>query len=381
MTRPFDKHLDGDELDGLVSAYAASVADLEPLSEQALADAQRHVESCEDCNRKVQMHRSVQSEISRLGETSDLPPGPNCVAKVEWLNVAAGLLPEMETRELMKHAAQCRQCGPLLRHAIDTLSDEATEKEESALKTLRSSRPEAQKAIAERLRFSKVNRSLDREQGSLWRERIWPRGLETLAPSLFDFLLFRRAVAGTVVAFAVVAFCWLYLENRHLQAELIRLRGDSTATATSLLAQELGQKQRTTQLMVEREAQKPRSNTEETSLGNSPIVQFALNPGLARDVDGEARLLLPPLIRFVEITLRSPERPIGVLREELLRSDGRVLWSQEGAASSLEREKNTIVMLLPEHVLRSDDYRIKLMRKSDSGGMEVISTYAFRVTR
>ena len=80
MTRPFDKHLDDDELDGLVSSHAANVADSGQLSEQALGEAQRHVESCQDCSRKVQMHRSVQSEILRMGMPSNVPPGPDCVA-------------------------------------------------------------------------------------------------------------------------------------------------------------------------------------------------------------------------------------------------------------------------------------------------------------
>ena len=42
------------------------------------------------------MHKSVQSEILRMGVPSNIPPGPDCVAEIEWLNVAAGLLPEAE---------------------------------------------------------------------------------------------------------------------------------------------------------------------------------------------------------------------------------------------------------------------------------------------
>ena len=75
MTRPFDKHLDSDELDGLVSSHAASVTDSGRLSEQALGEAQRHVESCQDCSRKVQMHKSVQSEILRMGVAQQCATG------------------------------------------------------------------------------------------------------------------------------------------------------------------------------------------------------------------------------------------------------------------------------------------------------------------
>jgi len=152
LTRPFDKHLDSDELDGLVSSHAASVTDSGRLSEQALGEARRHVESCQDCSRKVQMHKSVQSEISNMGVPSNVPPGPDCGADIKWLNVVAGLLPETETRELMKHAAQCGHCGPLLRNAAETLSDETTPKEEKFLASLSSSRPGSQKDMAHTLR-------------------------------------------------------------------------------------------------------------------------------------------------------------------------------------------------------------------------------------
>jgi CHAT domain-containing protein/tetratricopeptide (TPR) repeat protein len=146
LTRPLERHLDSDELDALVSSQETGV------SEQAIKEAERHVESCQDCHRKVQVHKSVQSEILRMGGSSDMPSGSNCVADTEWLNVAAGLLPEAKTRELMKHAAQCGHCGPLLRTAVETLSDEATPDEETLVTSLRSARPEWQGRMAETLR-------------------------------------------------------------------------------------------------------------------------------------------------------------------------------------------------------------------------------------
>jgi len=176
LTRPFDRHLDSDEIDGLVSSHAASVTDSGRLSEQALGEAKRHVESCNDCSRKVQMHKSVQSEILRMGGPSNMPPGSNCVADTEWFNVAAGLLPESETRELMKHAAQCGHCGPLLRTAVDTLSDDATHAEKTSVASLTSARPEWQKAMAATLRSTAEARPTT-ERRSSWLASLlsWPR--------------------------------------------------------------------------------------------------------------------------------------------------------------------------------------------------------------
>ena len=169
MTRPFDKHLDSDELDGLVSSPMASVKDSGGLSEQALGEAQRHVESCQDCSLKVQVHKSVQGEISRLAATAEAPPGQDCIGDDEWLSVAAGLLPETKTRELLKHAAQCRHCGPLLRNAGETLSDETTPSEEQVLDKLRSARPDWQSDMPEVLRGRIQHRQLDRPISSWWK--------------------------------------------------------------------------------------------------------------------------------------------------------------------------------------------------------------------
>ena len=74
------------------------------------------------------------------------------LTETEWLNVAAGLLPEAKTRELMKHAAQCGHCGPLLKNAAETLADEVTPSEETLLASLSSARPEWQRNMASTLR-------------------------------------------------------------------------------------------------------------------------------------------------------------------------------------------------------------------------------------
>jgi tetratricopeptide (TPR) repeat protein len=94
----------------------------------------------------------VQSEISNMGVLSNVRRGPDCVADGKWLNVAAGLLPEGETSELLKHAALCGYCGPLLKRAAETLTDEVTPSEETSLASLSSARPEWRRNMATTLR-------------------------------------------------------------------------------------------------------------------------------------------------------------------------------------------------------------------------------------
>jgi CHAT domain-containing protein/tetratricopeptide (TPR) repeat protein len=114
----------------------------------------------------------------------------------EWLEVAAGLLPEAKTRELMKHAAQCGHCGPLLKNAAEALVDEATPSEEALLASLQSARPEWRKNMAATLRDS----VRDRQPKPSWWKAVftWP------APAY--------AFAG-IVAVAVVA--WIGVRALH----------------------------------------------------------------------------------------------------------------------------------------------------------------------
>jgi CHAT domain-containing protein/tetratricopeptide (TPR) repeat protein len=176
LLRPLDRHLDGDELDALVSLQAVGVADGGCLSEDALREAQHHVESCRDCDRKLQMHRSVQSEISQQPTSGNAAKGPNCLDEKTWVNVAAGLVSEADARERLKHAAQCGHCGPLLKAASRSLSDEATTDEEALLADLGSARPDWQAQMAQALRHAGEARKAAERAPSFWKGPFyWPR--------------------------------------------------------------------------------------------------------------------------------------------------------------------------------------------------------------
>jgi tetratricopeptide (TPR) repeat protein len=176
LTRPLDRHLDSSELDALVAARVPDVPVAERLSEEAVREAQRHVESCQDCYRKMQMHRSAQSAISQRAISSQATKGPNCSDEAEWVRIAAGLVGEAEARERMKHAAQCGHCGPLLRAAVKTLSDEVSLDEETVIASLSSARPDWQAQMAQALRSDGESHRTSQGARSLWRTLFyWPR--------------------------------------------------------------------------------------------------------------------------------------------------------------------------------------------------------------
>lgn len=176
MTRPLDRHLDGDEVDALVTSQATGVPVAGQLSEGAIREAQRHVEACQDCDRKVQMHRSVQKVISQRAMGDQKAKGPNCSDESEWVKVAAGLFRETEAKERMNHAAQCGHCGPLLKFAVKALSDETTPDEEVALANLGSAGPEWQAQIARTLRKAAESQRLQEPSLPFWKSlSYWPR--------------------------------------------------------------------------------------------------------------------------------------------------------------------------------------------------------------
>jgi CHAT domain-containing protein/tetratricopeptide (TPR) repeat protein len=218
LTRPFDKHLDSDELDVLVSKRTDIGMSSEILSNEALAEANGHVKSCQVCSRRVQMHEAVLGEIIGTGMRRDVQEGGNCIANVEWYRLAAGLLPEVETRALIKHAAQCGHCGPLLRHAADTLSDATTATEEDLLATLGSARHEWKRNLASTLSGNSQGRSTYGEWKSWWRKLfIWPVPafvvgaiLLVAVASWLGFRAFRQPSAAQLLAQA-------YVEHRTIE--------------------------------------------------------------------------------------------------------------------------------------------------------------------
>lgn len=220
MIRPRDRHLDSDELDALIALRAKGVVRSGRISEQAAEDARRHVESCQDCERKVRMHSFVQSELEWRRAGAGKTPGTACVDESQWVRVAAGLLPERETRELMQHAAQCGHCGPLLRDAAEALDETATAAEETVLAHLDNAQPEWQSRMAKRLsesaRLSPAVKSRVPSSGRLFRRRGFAFGVAAallVVAGWFIMRAFRTASPEQLLAES-------YTERRTIEARI-----------------------------------------------------------------------------------------------------------------------------------------------------------------
>ena len=129
--RPFDKHIDNKELNALVPSSSESGHELHGLSPDVVSEAERHVESCIDCSRKVSKYWLLVSRFANAEVSEAAPPGPDCPneSDVDWHQVAAALCPELKARQLIMHAALCDHCGPLLRSATSVGSDSTLQEE------------------------------------------------------------------------------------------------------------------------------------------------------------------------------------------------------------------------------------------------------------
>jgi anti-sigma factor RsiW len=144
LGRPFDRHIDNEELNALVPTSSEAGQEPHGHSWEWLRDAERHVQSCGDCSRKVSKYRQLLGRLSNLAVSKAALPGADCPNNedVDWYEVAAGLWPELQAKQLIMHAALCDHCGSLL-CAATYVDDDPTPQEEKLLAELKApSRPE-----------------------------------------------------------------------------------------------------------------------------------------------------------------------------------------------------------------------------------------------
>jgi hypothetical protein len=138
LDRPFNNHINDNELNALVPASSESGHELPRLSPDAIREAESHVRSCVGCSSKLSKYRQLVSPPSNGVISQVVPPGADCPndEDVDWYEVAAGLWPELRAKQLITHAALCDHCGPLLRLAA-SVNDDPTPQEEELLSQLK----------------------------------------------------------------------------------------------------------------------------------------------------------------------------------------------------------------------------------------------------
>lgn len=221
LARPLDRHLDANELAALAPAPDESAQEAHGISPAALLSAERHLEVCGDCRRKVAQYRQLVNGTSSVSWSE--APRPECPRDedVDWYEVAAGLWPELKAKQLTMHAALCDHCGPLLRAAAS--GDEATPQEEILLAQLKApSRPEM-KAVARPSQLEPVS-------PPVWRRFIqWKMALPAMAVLVLLAVLASKSLTSSGALsgpkFAEVA---VITHKQHAEGRLVLdVRSDS----------------------------------------------------------------------------------------------------------------------------------------------------------
>src|SRR5262249_25131876 len=141
--RPFEKHIDSQELNALVACSSETRPEPHGLSAEAIREAERHVKSCRECSEKISKYLELVNRSSNVVVSEVAAPGADCPRDkdVDWHEVAAGLWPELKAKQLIMHAALCDHCGPLLRAATSVDDDPSAEEEKLLAKLKAPSRP------------------------------------------------------------------------------------------------------------------------------------------------------------------------------------------------------------------------------------------------
>ncbi len=83
---------------------AETEQELHGLSPDAIREAERHLETCGDCSRKVSKYRQLVNRFSNVVVSEAAPPGAECPKDkdVDWHEVAAGMWPELKCFALLR---------------------------------------------------------------------------------------------------------------------------------------------------------------------------------------------------------------------------------------------------------------------------------------
>src|SRR5262249_22286820 len=146
LGRHGDAHLTSDELDavmrsrGALGAYGPGEGDV--------PEARQHLSACSICRAMVDLHAEQEGRMGQLRVAVQAKRGSECPEESEWPLVAAGMKQGEQAKALLRHAAACDHCGPLLGQYTADFAEDLTAEEETALRGFESRQTEWQKQMA-----------------------------------------------------------------------------------------------------------------------------------------------------------------------------------------------------------------------------------------
>ncbi len=124
------------------------------------------------------MKDNFQEKLDQLKSGARIRPDTECPSETEWLPLAAGLLPEAQSNELIEHSTNCDVCASLLRQATEDFAEEVTTGETEQISSLSTSQPEWQQRFAQKLATAQpkpVAPAMNWLSLFAWKRRVVPR--------------------------------------------------------------------------------------------------------------------------------------------------------------------------------------------------------------
>jgi tetratricopeptide (TPR) repeat protein len=140
-------HLTIGQLESVLDAHAGRLE----INAELLEAANGHLAGCENCQRLVSMHKSWDQQLLSIREDRSLEANADCPPYRVVLELAAGAVLVEDPEKLMAHISECSHCGPLLRQAVASFSEESSVEETMLLTKLESAEPEWQERMAARI--------------------------------------------------------------------------------------------------------------------------------------------------------------------------------------------------------------------------------------
>lgn len=131
--------------------------------------------------------------------------------------------------------------------------------------------------------------------------------------------------------------------------------------------------------------------TSQPTLSKAPAVSVAdkttvqpsirLFPGASRGLATVPVLRLNQLASSASLVLESPSDHQNALREELLSSNNKTIWSQQFSVTIGISHNGITTIILPAAIFSTGEYRLRVETGPNTDGLEESATYLFRVRR
>lgn len=146
---PDEKHLSIEQIESLIETQP----DARETHSQSVAseEARRHLAACDICRKLVSVHDKCDKILKtlRVGHSTEITD--DCPPESSLHELVSGKMESGEAGQLLSHVSGCDHCGPVLRDAVELLTGDTLNEEETFIASLDSSRPSWQRNLATKL--------------------------------------------------------------------------------------------------------------------------------------------------------------------------------------------------------------------------------------